>query len=445
MVTRRNFIKRAIVGSAALSFGGVLEGFSAKSYNNIVGANERIKVGAIGVNSRGRALACNFAKQKNCEIVGVCDVDSRALQKCKEAVLKIKENSIGEYKDLRMMLENKNIDAVLIATPDHWHAPAALLAVKAGKHVYLEKPCSHSPEEGEILIKGAQKYNRIMQMGNQRRSWPNVVEAIEELKNGIIGNVYFGKSWYTNNRPSIGIGKEVPVPEWLDWDLWQGPAPRVTYKDNIHPYNWHWFWHWGTGEALNNGTHEIDVVRWGLGLDFPTAVSSEGGRFRYKDDWETPDTQTIDIRFGDDCLVTWEGRSCNSRDTEGRDRGVIFYGEGGALETGHNGYRIFDMKNKLVKELASKDVIDGRDPNSPSANLDMGHIADFIDAIKTNRRPNGDIEELHKSTLLVQLGNIAWRTGHRLMIDPSNGHIVNDPEAQRLWSRTYEPGWEPIV
>jgi len=139
-----------------------------------------------------------------------------------------------------------NIDAVLIATPDHWHAPAALLAVKAGKHVYLEKPCSHSPEEGEILIKGAQKYNRIMQMGNQRRSWPNVVEAIEELKNGIIGNVYFGKSWYTNNRPSIGIGKEVPVPEWLDWDLWQGPAPRVTYKDNIHPYNWHWFWRWGT-------------------------------------------------------------------------------------------------------------------------------------------------------------------------------------------------------
>lgn len=265
------------------------------------------------------------------------------------------------------------------------------------------------------------------------------------MHNGVIGKVHFAKAWYTNNRKSIGFGKEIPAPSTIDFDLWQGPAPRRSYRDNLIHYNWHWFWHWGTGEALNNGTHEIDVVRWGLGLDFPTAVSSEGGRFRYKDDWETPDTQTIDIRFGDDCLVTWEGRSCNSRDTEGRDRGVIFYGEGGALETGHNGYRIFDMKNKLVKELASKDVIDGRDPNSPSANLDMGHIADFIDAIKTNRRPNGDIEELHKSTLLVQLGNIAWRTGHRLMIDPSNGHIVNDPEAQRLWSRTYEPGWEPIV
>ena len=284
-----------------------------------------------------------------------------------------------------------------------------------------------------------------MQVGAQRRSWPGLTEGIEALHNGVIGKVHFAKAWYTNNRKSIGFGKEMPAPSTIDFDLWQGPAPRRSYRDNLIHYNWHWFWHWGTGEALNNGTHEIDVVRWGLGLDFPTAVSSEGGRFRYKDDWETPDTQTIDIRFGDDCLVTWEGRSCNSRDTEGRDRGVIFYGEGGALETGHNGYRIFDMKNKLVKELASKDVIDGRDPNSPSANLDMGHIADFIDAIKTNRRPNGDIEELHKSTLLVQLGNIAWRTGHRLMIDPSNGHIVNDPEAQRLWSRTYEPGWEPIV
>lgn len=319
------------------------------------------------------------------------------------------------------------------------------MACQAGKHVYCEKPCSHNPHEGELSIAAARKYNRVVQVGAQRRSWSGLTEGIEALHNGVIGKVHYAKAWYTNNRKSIGFGKEIPAPSTIDFDLWQGPAPRRSYRDNLIHYNWHWFWHWGTGEALNNGTHEIDVVRWGLGLDFPTAVSSEGGRFRFKDDWETPDTQTIDIRFGDDCLVTWEGRSCNSRDTEGRDRGVIFYGEGGALETGYNGYRIFDMKNKLVKELASKDVIDGRDPNSPSVNLDMDHIADFIDAIKNNRRPNGDIEELHKSTLLVQLGNIAWRTGHRLMIDPANGHIVNDPEAQRLWSRTYEPGWEPIV
>lgn len=446
MTTRRDFIKKTVAGTAALSLGSILPGFGSSRYQDILGANEKIRIGVIGVNSRGNALAQGFAKQPDCEVTYICDVDSRALEKCQAAIHKITGRTPKGEKDIRKMLESNDFEAVVIATPDHWHAKAAIMAMQAGKHVYLEKPTSHNPAENEMLVRAALKYNRIVQVGNQRRSWPNVIKAIEEIKSGSIGNVRYAKSWYVNNRPSIGTGKVVPVPDYLDWDLWQGPAPRVTdFKDNYIHYNWHWFWHWGTGEALNNGTHEIDVVRWGLGLDFPTAVSSEGGRFRYKDDWETPDTQTIDIRFGDDCLVTWEGRSCNSRDTEGRDRGVIFYGEGGALETGHNGYRIFDMKNKLVKELASKDVIDGRDPNSPSANLDMGHIADFIDAIKTNRRPNGDIEELHKSTLLVQLGNIAWRTGHRLMIDPSNGHIVNDPDAQRLWSRTYEPGWEPIV
>ena len=446
MTTRRDFIKKTVAGTAALSLGSILPGFGSSRYQDILGANEKIRIGVIGVNSRGKALAQGFAKLPDCEVTYICDVDSRALEKCQAAIHKITGRTPKGEKDIRKMLESNDFEAVVIATPDHWHAKAAIMAMQAGKHVYLEKPTSHNPAENEMLVRAALKYNRVVQVGNQRRSFPNVIKAMEEIKSGSIGKVRYAKSWYVNNRPSIGTGKVVPVPDYLDWDLWQGPAPRVAdFKDNFIHYNWHWFWHWGTGEALNNGTHEIDVVRWGLGLDFPTAVSSEGGRFRYKDDWETPDTQTIDIRFGDDCLVTWEGRSCNSRDTEGRDRGVIFYGEGGALETGHNGYRIFDMKNKLVKELASKDVIDGRDPNSPSANLDMGHIADFIDAIKTNRRPNGDIEELHKSTLLVQLGNIAWRTGHRLMIDPSNGHIVNDPEAQRLWSRTYEPGWEPIV
>ena len=446
MTTRRDFIKKTVAGTAALSLGSILPGFGSSRYQDILGANEKIRIGVIGVNSRGKALAQGFAKLPDCEVTYICDVDSRALEKCQAAIHKITGRTPKGEKDIRKMLESNDFEAVVIATPDHWHAKAAIMAMQAGKHVYLEKPTSHNPAENEMLVRAALKYNRIVQVGNQRRSFPNVIKAMEEIKSGSIGKVRYAKSWYVNNRPSIGTGKVVPVPDYLDWDLWQGPAPRVAdFKDNFIHYNWHWFWHWGTGEALNNGTHEIDVVRWGLGLDFPTAVSSEGGRFRYKDDWETPDTQTIDIRFGDDCLVTWEGRSCNSRDTEGRDRGVIFYGEGGALETGHNGYRIFDMKNKLVKELASKDVIDGRDPNSPSANLDMGHIADFIDAIKTNRRPNGDIEELHKSTLLVQLGNIAWRTGHRLMIDPSNGHIVNDPDAQRLWSRTYEPGWEPIV
>lgn len=439
---RRNFLKQVSAVGLGLSLNSIsYSTASAKSYSRIVGSNERVNMAVMGTNGRGAGMAKNFQNTKGVDMCIVCDVEDNALAKGIAAVKKAGGDPKIE-KDIRKVLENKDIDALLITAPDHWHAPATIMACQAGKHVYCEKPCSHNPYEGELSIAAARKYNRVVQIGAQRRSWPKLTEGIEALHNGIIGKVHYAKSWYTNNRKSIGIGKKVAVPSTIDFDLWQGPAPRRPYQDNLIHYNWHWFWHWGTGEALNNGTHEIDVIRWGLGLDFPTSVSSEGGRFWYKDDWETPDTQMIELRFGDDCLVTWEGRSCNSRNTEGRDRGVIFYGEGGALETGENGYKVYDLKNKLIKEVMSNDVIDGRDPSSPSANLDMGHIADFIDAIKNNRRPNGDIEELHKSTLLVQLGNISWRTGHRLMIDPQNGHIINDPEAQRLWSRTYEPGWE---
>ena len=204
-----------------------------------------------------------------------------------KAIAEIQQSKPEAYGDFRESLESDEIDALVIAAPDHWHAPASLLAIQAGKHVYVEKPLSHNPQEGEILTKLPQ-YGKIIQMGSQRRSWPNVIEGIQKLKSGAIGRIYFGKAWYANNRGSIGSGQVIPVPDWLDWDLWQGPAPRSSYKDNIVHYNWHWLWHWGTGEALNNGTHSIDLLRWGMGVDFPVKVSSNGGRYRYQDDWETP-------------------------------------------------------------------------------------------------------------------------------------------------------------
>ena len=439
--TRRTFIKQAGAAGLGMTLGGL--SFSAKSYAGIVGANERFNVAVMGVNGRGSGMAANFQRIDNVNVTIVCDVEEKALAKGMEAVKKAGGSPKSEN-DIRKALEDKNLDALLVAAPDHWHAPAAIMACQAGKHVYLEKPCSHNPREGEMCIVAARKYNRIVQVGAQRRSWSGVIEGVNELRGGVIGRVYFARGWYTNKRTSIGFGKRVPPPANLDFDLWQGPAPRRAYQDNLVHYNWHWFWHWGTGEALNNGTHEMDVIRWGLGVDFPTQVSSEGARFAFQDDWETPDTQIINLQFGNECLVTWEGRSCNSRNSEGRDRGVIFYGEKGSMETGFNGYRVFDLDNKLVKELDSKEVIDGRNTSSPSANLDTVHILDFIDAVKNNRRPNADIAELHKSTTLVQLGNIAWRTGQRLKTDPSSGHILNSPEAQALWGRTYEPGWEPF-
>ncbi|MHA7111852.1 Gfo/Idh/MocA family protein [Sunxiuqinia elliptica] len=440
---RRDFIRKTVLGTAALTIGGVLPGFSARSYRNIAGANERINVGVMGVNSRGNALAQNFAMQKNCNLVYVSDVDTRAAAKCINAVAKITGSKPKAMPDFRNALEAKDMDAIVVATPDHWHAPAALLAMKAGKHVYLEKPCSHSPEEGEILVQAAAKYGQVLQMGNQRRSWPNVVEAIKEIQSGAIGKPYFGKSWYTNKRGPIGIGKEAAVPDWLNWDLWQGPAPRRAFKDNYVHYNWHWFWHWGTGEALNNGTHMVDLLRWGMEVDYPNRVSSNGGRFHYQDDWETPDTQVISLDFPGGFTMTWEGRSCNARSIEGSSVGAQFFGDkGSVLITGGNGYTLFDVSGKELKKVVDKDKIDPRNAASPAQQLDALHIQNFFDGILKGAQLHSDIDSGHKSTLLVQLGNIAQRVGHSLDIDPQNGHIVKDRDAEKLWSRRYEKGWE---
>lgn len=439
--SRRDFIKKTTVGSVGLAFG-----MSAKSYANIMGANDRIQIAAIGVHGRGNGMAKNFARQKDCEVSYVCDVDSDAMAKTVAGINEISKKTPKGVKDFRKILDEKSLDGVYIATPDHWHAPAAILACQAGKHVYVEKPCSHNPYEGELLIKAARKYNRVVQMGNQRRSWPKIIECIKELNEGIIGRAYFAKGWYTNNRKPIGIGKSAPVPANLDYELWQGPALRRPYKDNLIHYNWHWFWNWGTGEALNNGTHEIDVMRWGLGVEYPTRVTSAGGRYAYQDDWETPDTQVITLDFPGKISMEWEGRSCNSYPIEGSGRGAIFYGEKGTIVTvGDNGYAIYDTKNKLVKEVKDEVKTDTLDPSGPGPRLDAFHINNFLECLRTGNRPNGDIEIGHKSVLLCQLGNIAQRTGRVLNCDPKNGHIVNDKEAQTLWSREYEPGWEPGV
>ena len=443
---RRQFLKKAALGTAAVSFGGILPGFSAKSYGNIQGANDRINVAAMGVNARGNAVAGNFAYQDNCQVTHVCDVDSRAADKCIAAVEKIQKKRPKATEDFRKALEDKDVDALIVTAPDHWHAPAAILACKAGKHVYLEKPCSHNPREGELVVEAAKKYNRVIQMGNQRRSWPNVMAGIKEVHDGAIGRPYFAKTWYTNNRGPIGVGKVAPVPDWLNYDLWQGPAPRQPYKDNVIHYNWHWFWNWGTGEALNNGTHMVDLARWGLQVDYPTRVTSAGGRYHYRDDWETPDTQVITLDFDDKASITWEGRSCNGHRVEGSSVGVIFYGETGALQIDSgNAYKIFDLKNKLVKNVENDVQVDPRNAVNPSQQLDAFHILNFFDGIRKGTPQAADILGGHKSTLLVQLGNIAQRSGTTLNVDPSSGRIRDNREASKYWGRDYEPGWEPKV
>jgi predicted dehydrogenase len=443
--SRRDFLKKAVAGTVGLTVGSKLTGLDARNYNSISGANDVINVAVIGCNGRGSSMAGTFARLPGVLVKYICDVDSNAIKKGIKSVKDVTGIEPKGIGDFRKILDDKELDAVYIAAPDHWHAPAAILSCKAGKHVYVEKPVSHNPREGELLVEAAEKYKRIVQVGTQRRSWPVLTQGLKELKDGVIGNVYMAKAWYANTRGPIGIGKVVPVPSNLDYELWQGPAPRRPYKDNLIHYNWHWFWNWGTGEALNNGTHDIDVIRWGLGLDYPTKVNSVGGRYHFKDDWETPDTQVITYE-APGATVVWEGRSCNGSYNDGRARGVIFHGENGSLHTGDNSYIIYDNKNKLVKDVKSDIVIsEGLSTTSPGEPLDALHVANFLENIRNNRKPFADALNGYKSTLWMQLGNIAQRVGHTINIDQKNGHVLSDAAAMKLWSREYEKGWEPTV
>ncbi len=451
-IYRRDFLKRAGAAGLGLSLAhyvsapaGAAESSSA-ALPRRPGANGKLVAAVIGTNGRGLAHIDCLTGLPEAEISYICDVDDRAMAKGIKETLKRQKTEPKGVKDFRKVLEDKSVDVVTIATPDHWHAPMAILALAAGKHVYVEKPCSQNPAEGELLIQAVAKSGRICQMGNQRRSFPNMIQAMKELHGGIIGKTYFARAWYDNKRASIGHGKTAPVPNWLDYDLWQGPAPRRPFRDNLIHYNWHWFWHWGTGEALNNGTHEVDVCRWALGVNWPTRVTSNGGRYQFQDDWETPDTQVIGWDYAEGKTITWEGRSCNSYPVEGLDRGSLIYGtEGAALLDGNN-YTIFDKKNKKVKEVKGNEQGDATNTVSASGiGLDRVHIKNFLDCVRSGQQPNSPITEGHKSVGMLHLGNIAWRVGRELHLEPENGHIKNDPEAMKLWSRQYEPGWEPKV
>jgi predicted dehydrogenase len=433
---RRRFLEAAVAATAALGGSSLVaqEAAAKKDADEAAAkknssANDTIVLAIMGTNGRGTDLAQGFARERGCEVAFVCDVDQRAIGKGQQAVessaSKRRPEGVGDF---RKVLDDKSVDALVIAAPDHWHAPATILACAAGKHVYCEKPCCHNPHEGELMVQAARKHNRVVQIGTQRRSTPAVIEAIAQLRNGAIGRVLMGRAWYNNKRPSIGHGSTAPVPSWLDYALWQGPAPERPFRDNVVHYNWHWFWHWGTGELGNNGIHGIDVVRWGMDVNYPTRVTAGGGKYRWDDDQETPDTHNVTFDFDGKSLV-WEGRSWSPRGFEGSGFGMAFYGDEGTLVVGEDSYKIFDMKNTEAKT-------GGRSGGE-------FHLANFLDCVRSGKRPNADIEEGHKSTLLCHLGNIAYRTGRVLSIDPTNGHIKNDSEAEGLWRREYRGGWEP--
>ncbi len=439
MATRREFLDALAVGAATLAVGT-----TARSYRQILGSNDRLNFAVIGLNGRGYAhLSALKANRSAARISHVCDVDDNILRKFADRVQQEMGETAATEKDFRRILEQKEVDAITIATPDHWHAPMAIAALQAGKHVYVEKPCSHNAAEGEMLVRAQQKYKKLVQMGTQQRSSPHTIEIIEKIHAGIIGRPYFAKAWYSNVRKSIGTGKDARVPSQLDWELWQGPAPRRPYRDNVQPYNWHWFRIYGTGETLNNGTHEVDVCRWALGVDYPGRISSSGGRYQFKDDWQFYDTLVTSFAYQDK-MISWEGKSCQGMKYYGRGRGSTIMGTTGTVLLDRDGYEIYDLDGKKTSEFkvgnttSSSDLV-GRD------SMTDAHFANFVGGIRNGEKLNAPVSVGNISVTMLQISNIAWEVNRELHLDTKDGRIQGDPEAMRMWGREYENGWEPRV
>jgi predicted dehydrogenase len=441
VITRREFLDTIAVSAA-----GAAVSSSAKSYAQIVGANDRVNFAVIGLNSRAYAhLSSLKANEKTARITHVCDVDTLPLDKFAGATEKKMGYAPDKQKDFRKVLASKDVDAITIATPDHWHAPMAIAGLQAGKNVYVEKPCSHNPAEGAMLVAARDKHKKLVQMGSQQRSSPHTIEIVQKVKEGEIGRAYYAKAWYSNTRKSIGEGKPIPVPATLDWDLWQGPAPRKQYMSNYHPYNWHWFKHWGTGETLNNGTHEIDVCRWILGVDFPKHVAARGGRYHFKDDWQFYDTLITDFNY-DDKMISWEGKCCQGMTFYGRDRGAAIMGTTGTIVIDREGYEVYDLKGKKVSSFLAKAEASASSADTVGADsMTDRHFANFIAGIQKGEKLNAPIEVGNVAVTMLQLSNVAWELGRGLSLDQTNGHVLNDPEAMKHWGRDYEKGWAPKV
>ncbi len=386
-----------------------------------------VRVGVMGL-GRGMAHVNAYTSIPGVEVAYVCDVDSRRAMSAAQTVEKKTKKRPEMVSDFRRILEDKTVDALSIAAPNFWHTPAAILACDAGKHVYVEKPGSHTAQESQWIVAAAKKWKRHVQMGNQRRSMPHCIEAVQKLRDGAIGRLRYARSWYVNARGSIGIGLPKPVPEWLDYELWQGPTPDMPYKDNLVPYNWHWMWHWGGGEIENNGPHFLDLLRWGLGVNAPLTVSCSGGRYHFEDDQETPDTGGVTFDFGK-VGASWEWSSCHPRKGETYPL-CTFYGDGGSLELHSANWRILDLKG--AETAAGK-----------GSTSDVPHFTNFVNVIRGDEKKlNSEIADAQRSAMLCHLGNIAYRSGQVIRYDGAKKQIVNSKEAMKYWGRTYRRGWE---
>jgi predicted dehydrogenase len=405
--------------------------FLAGAMSSLAMASDRVRVAVIGVRGRGRALTSEMLALPDVEVAALVDVDSRSFGRAAKAVEEKTGKAAVTYPDMRRVMDDRTIDAVVIATPDHWHGPAALLAVAAGKDVYVEKPCSHNLREGRWMVDAARAGKRVMQVGTQGRSRVSTQRAVEFVRSGGIGKVRMAKAWNVQLRDDIGRKPDSMAPKEFDYDTWTGPAEALPFNENRSHYTWHWHWNYGTGDMGNDGAHQLDMARWALGVEAPVAVSGWGSKVFFDDDQQTPDSMSLTFSYPGGEALLFEQRIWTPYGMNEQENGVAVYGSEGMVEIGRWnkkwGYKIFDRKGKLVK-------ID-QEPG------EGGHPENFIACVKSRATPNGDIAIGHTSALHAHLGNIVARTGRNLRFDPVRETIMADPAATALLGRRYRKHW----
>jgi len=395
-------------------------------------ANEKVNLGIVGVGGRGRGLLGTCLRIEGVNVSHICDVDQASIERAQQVVNKADKTQPKTVRDMRRVFDDADVDAVVIATPDHWHAPATILACDAGKHVYVEKPASHNIREGRLMVDAARRNRRIVQVGTQSRSRPSTIEAIEIAKSGKLGEVIMAKAWNVQLRDDIGHKENSPVPEGVDYETWLGPAPWIPFNENRFHYKWHWHWHFGTGDAGNDGAHQIDIGRWALGVEYPKTASGMGGKFFFDDDQQTPDTMNVTFDHGGKALI-WEMRIWNPYGMEGQSNGAAIYGTDASIHIGRWnrkwGYKLFGNDGELVEHNDADDD-GGRE-----------HMQNFVDSIRTGKLPNADISIGHLSGVHCHLANIVSRTGRNLAFDRESETVIDDDEANLYVSRRYRRHW----
>jgi len=422
-ISRRSAIQR----TAILTAGAALSSMPNLRAADAAGRKLKVAVVALG---RGMGHVQALLSLPDVEIAYVAETDPKRLEKGAKIVTEKQKTTCQGVRDFRQILEDKSVDAVFIATPNYWHTPAALLAMQAGKHVYVEKPGSQNPGEAEMIVAAQKKYGRIVQMGNQRRTW--MKEAIAALHGGAVGKVKFARATYYNSRGPVGAGAKKAA-EGIDMNLWQGPVPDERDMAPYIHYDWHWLWHWGNGELGNNGIHHLDILRWGLQVDYPERVTYNGGRYWHDDKQETPDTATAVYDFGK-VGCEWVQSSCHPRAAEKGIGECLFYGDAGTMAINRDAWTVYDPKGAKMGE------------GKGAGGGDAAHIGNFLDVIRGKGTLNSPIEEGQKSTMMCHLGNIAYRTNTVVRCDSKTGKLIDNPAAEKLWKReSYRKGFEPKI